>query len=191
MRPRSVCEERETMKMKTALVTLLVLAMAACGADPGSEPSAREADAAEVGTLQLSLTGVDAQLQQYWLRAARFDIQGTRYTDLQSVSEQVFSDTELDSPVIRTRLFYGSYTVSLSAEQDWYIERLTPNGAAERVAEVVLLSSPTQSVFVQQGQVSQVAFQFGVDGELIDFVGGDLEIGIGIVQAPAASGSGE
>jgi hypothetical protein len=177
------------MKTEMGLITLFALALGACAVDYRMDGDSVEEDASELGTMQLSLTGMDAQMQQYRLRAATFAIEGTRYTDFQAVSMTVSSDTELDSPTVRTRLFYGYYSVSLRPGE-WYIERLSPNGDAEPVAEVVLLSAPTQSISIQQGAVTQIAFQFGVDGELIDFVGGDLEIGIGIVRAPGTEGGG-
>lgn len=175
------------MKTAMGLTTLFALALGACAVDYQMDGSKVEDDASDLGTMQLSLTGVDAQMQLYRLRAASFGIQGTRYTDSQAVSMTVSSDTELDSPTLRTRLFYGYYSVSLLPD-DWYVERLTPSGGAERVAQAVLLSAPTQSIGIQPGLVTQVAFQFGVDGELIDFAGGDLEIGVGFVQPPDREG---
>lgn len=177
------------MKTEMGLIALFALALGACAVEYRMDESSVEEDGAELGTMQLSLTGMDAQMQQYRLRAASFDIQGTRYTDFQAVSMTVSSDTELDSPTVRTRLFYGYYSISLQPEA-WYIERIGSNGDAEQVAEAVLLSAPTQSISIQQGAVTQVAFQFGVDGELIDFLGGDLEIGVGIVQAPGSESGG-
>jgi hypothetical protein len=132
----------------------------------------------------LALRGVDADMQTYRLRDATFDVSGTRYTDFTSVATVMSSESDLESATLRSQLFYGSYLVSLRPES-WYLERITPDGA-ERVARAVLLSQPQQNVFVSQGQVSRVAFQFGVDGELIDFLGGEIEIEIGIQRAPDA-----
>jgi hypothetical protein len=173
-----------------SLVSLLTITTAlACNSQAGPQSSSETRKDEPVGMLQLSLTGVDSQMQQYRLRAATFDIQGTRYTDYQSVSTSVSSETDIDNPFVRARLFYGSYSVSLRPE-DWYMERITPDGA-QRVDQAVLLSTQSMSVYVQQGGVSQIGFQFGVDGELIDFLGGDLDIGISVQRAPnAQAGAG-
>ncbi len=168
--------------MRTYLLLIaLVLCLPGCGTDPGTESAASHE---EVGTLQLALRGVAPDMQVYRLRHATFGVQGVRYSDFQGVSSTLSSESDLENEVLRSRLFYGSYTVDLRPE-GWYLERLTPEGP-QRVARAVLLSSPQQGVFVQQGGVSRIAFQFGVDGELIDFQGGDLEIAIDIRQAPDA-----
>jgi hypothetical protein len=143
-------------------------------------------DTSDVGAIEVALTGVDADLQEYRLRSATFDINGTRYNDGQGVSLSVSSESDLDNPVLSTRLFYGYYGVTLFSG-DWYLERITAEGT-ERVDQAVLLSPATQYTFVNQGAASQVTFQFGVDGELIDFYGGDLEIGIGVQRAPGSGG---
>lgn len=169
---------------KIAIASLLCV-LVGCAAD------AAEGNDGETGTLALSLVGSDAGQQTYRLRAATFDIQGTRYYDYQSVSTSVSSESDPDGAFLRARLFPGSYSVSLRPGE-WYLERIGENGS-ERVQQAVLLSSATQSAYVQQGYVSQVAFQFGVDGELIDFIGSDLDIGITVQRAPdagASAGSG-
>jgi hypothetical protein len=140
------------------------------------------ADGDDVGTLQLSLTGTDSKNQQYRLREATFPIGGTRYDTNEYVNTSVSSEDDPDSPTLRARLIYGYYLISPPAV-GWYLERLTEAGA-ERVEHAILLSQAGQYAYVQQGTVSQVGFQFGVDGELIDFLGGDLEISIGIQNAP-------
>jgi hypothetical protein len=166
--------------MKTCSVLFAaVISLAGCA----QEVIANEAgDMSDVGAIEVALTGVDAELQEYRLRAATFDITGTRYTDGQDVSLSVSSESDLDNPVLTTRLFYGNYSVTLHSE-DWYLERITDDGA-ERVEQALLLSPAMQYATVYQGGVSRMTFQFGVDGELIDFYGGDLEIGIGVQRAP-------
>jgi hypothetical protein len=176
------------MNIRLCHVLALSFAVAACGYH-GEDTAA--ADDSEVGTLQLALTGVDAQMQRYRLRDATFDIQGTRYTDFQSVTDKVESESDPDGELLSARLFHGSYTVALQPLA-WYIERIAADGnGAERVEHVALLSSAQQSVGITAGAASRIAFQFGVDGELIDFLGGDLEIGISILNAPGTAGAGQ
>lgn len=170
------------MRLWTILISAFALALTACNYDTSTNVPGDTAET--VGTMQLLLTGVSSSMQEYRLRDATFDIQGTRYTDYQSVSTSVSSEAEPDAAVARARLFYGNYTVSLRAE-DWYLERVTPTGS-ERVAAAVLVSIQPQYVSIQQGAVSRVAFQFGVDGELVDFLGGELEIGIDVRELPDA-----
>lgn len=138
----------------------------------------------KVGTLQLSLTGTDSKNQQYRLREATFPISGTRYDTNQSVYTSVSSEDDPDSPTLSARLIYGYYYVSPPSD-GWYLERITENGP-ERVEHAVVLTTASQYAYVQQGATTQLAFQFGVDGELIDFIGGTLEISIGIQNAPDA-----
>lgn len=56
----------------------------------------------------------------------------------------------------------------------------------------MLLTSTCQSAYVYDQGVSTVNYRFGVDGELIEFRAGDLQIGISIEQpgegAPDAGG---
>jgi hypothetical protein len=168
------------MKYWSCFATVFVLLGTGCaGAMSDVDESSGGAD---IGTLQLSLTGTDSQNQQYRLRAATFPISGTRYDTYESVNTSASSEDDLDSPTLRTRLVYGYYYVSPPAA-GWYLERLT-EGGAERVERAILLSNQAQYVYVQQGVTAQVAFQFGVDGEAIDFFGGDLDIGIDIQNAP-------
>lgn len=173
--------------MKSWFCHVLALSFAVTACSGRAEQDAYSDDTA-VGSLQLALTGMDAQQQLYRLRGATFDIQGTRYTDYQPVLATVSSESDPDAELLSTRLFHGFYTVSLLAE-GWYIERVTEEGAI-RVEQVALLSSPSQSIGITAGAASRIAFQFGVDGELIDFIGGDLEIGISIQNPPGTAGAG-
>jgi hypothetical protein len=172
------------MKRCISLVVLAVLVFGtgACNQDARAAPQAGDSQA--VGSLQLALTGQDGRMQRYRLRSATFDIQGTRYTDYQSVSTSASSESDIDSASLRVRLFEGAYYVSLRPE-DWYLERMTEDGP-ERVAQAVLLTAQSQYAYITPGATAQVAFQFGVDGELIDFYGGNLQIDIAIENAPDA-----
>ena len=48
--------------------------------------------------------------------------------------------------------------------------------------QAVLLSSPNQYAYIYDGGTTGIAYRFGVDGELIDFRSGELQIGIEIEQ---------
>lgn len=174
------------MQARTMFAIGCLLTAAACGdvATEG-EPRVTEDD---VGTLQLSLTGVDADNQLYRLRAATLVVSGTSYHDGQAVYVELSSEDGLDDELLSARLMQGYYSVSLVSPPQWYIERITAEGT-ERVQQAVLLSQPTQYTVIQPGGVSQVGFQFGVDGDLIDFFGGRLDIGIGIQRAQPVAGA--
>jgi hypothetical protein len=179
-------QENVPMKQWSYLALVCVLVAAGCGEQASNEATNEEA--LEVGSLQMSLTGVDADSRQYRLRGATFDISGTRYNDFQSVHATLSSEGSADGPTLSTRLVYGYYSVALLPD-GWYLERITSEGA-ERVERALLLSSPAQNVSIQQGFVSQVGFQFGVDGDVIDFYSGGLDITIGIQHAPDAGAGG-
>jgi hypothetical protein len=173
------------------------LSLIACGQeadDPSESPR---------GSLTLALTAVDSGGVQYRLRNAEFQVTGypdgypyyppyvvdddggmsaggrggsggyPGYVDI-----TLSSETDPEAAVITKRLVPGSYNVFLS-NSDWYLERTTEDGT-ERVEQAVLLSSPYQYVYVYDGGVTQVNYRFGVDGELIDFRSGELQIGIEI-----------
>jgi hypothetical protein len=140
-----------------------------------------------VGSVQVALTGTDSRMQVYRLRQANFDIQGTRYTDFQSVYEVASTEDDLDAQSLTIDLVRGAYSVML--RPDWYLERVTDSGADP--IQAVLLSPASQSVFIERHATSRVAFQFGVDGDMVTFFGGELEIDIEIENAPDAGGGAE
>jgi hypothetical protein len=146
---------------------------------PTSEPTA---------TLQLALTGVDDQAQQYRLRNATFSIYGYAQTPpYPTVDTSVSSEDDLDHDFLSTRLLPGNYTITLQ-NPDWYLERIASDGTAERVAKSVLLSAQSQPFSLYEGGTTQVYFTFGAGGDLIDFRHGSLSIGI-TVQRPTDDGT--
>jgi hypothetical protein len=155
-----------------------------CDASPTQE--AGEADEApegietpELGGLSLALTSVDSQGRSYRLRDATFSIAQDYWYYDGGVPQTTVLSTEDDpnASQLKVRLVPGQYLVTLGG--DWYIERLSAGGA-ERVQQVVLLDSPTQYTYVSQDWNSELQYQFGVDGTLVDFRHGDLTIDIGI-----------
>jgi hypothetical protein len=133
----------------------------------------------ELGGLALALTSVDSQGRSYRLRNATFSISQDYWYYDGGVSTTTVLSTEDDpnATQLTVRLVPGEYRVTLGG--DWYIERLGAGGA-ERVQQVVLLQDATQYTYVNQNWTSELHYQFGVDGTLIDFRHGDLTIDIGI-----------
>jgi hypothetical protein len=133
----------------------------------------------ELGGLSLALTSVDSQGRPYCLRNATFTISQDYWYYDGGVPETTVLSTEDDPNAnqLTVRLVPGQYRVTLGG--DWYIERLSAGGA-ERVQQVVLLDDPSQFTYVSQNWNSELHYQFGVDGTLIDFRHGDLTIDIGI-----------
>jgi hypothetical protein len=171
------------MKLHTLAISTLMLAMSACTAAPAPDESN-----GPLASLELALTGSDAEANVYRLRNATFSIDGYSQVSGQGgygyVNTSISSEDSIDDVLLTTRLLPGSYSVGLVGS-DWYLERVTPNGAV-RVQEAVLLSAQSQYVWLSEGGVSQVYFQFGADGTLIDFRHGDLTIGISVERAPGA-----
>lgn len=187
---------------------LFALAFSALGcATDGDAPSSQSHDAVEsdeaTGTLQFKLTGVDSSGRSYRLRNARFEVvgwgdynylfpapglpvpDGAAVVDGGAVFPdftQLVLDTESDpdAPFLTTKVVPGNYTINMLGG-DWYIERLAERGW-QPVEQVVLLSPPSQFVYVWDGGTSFVTYAFGVDGELIDFRSGDIQVGIQIEQ---------
>jgi hypothetical protein len=176
--------------MRFAFWLSLALGVAACdGAEPTSatDPSEKQDS---LGELSLNLRGVDSSGRVYRLRNATFsvDLSWSQYSADGGpgtgadggFSTTVSSETNLDQAVISVRLIEGSYSVTLT-NSDWYIERNTAGGW-ERVSQTALLSPRTQYSWVGDEGVSSLSFRFGVDGQLIDFRSGVLNIGVEIEQ---------
>ena len=156
-------------------------------------------DAEKAGSLAVALTANDSHGELYRLRSANFNIQG--YPDYyyagtggSAGSSGYYYDTwsseeNLDSPTITHKVVPGYYYVSFDTGSGWYLEHLT-SGGAERVDQAVLLSSPSQSTYVYDQGDSTVSYTFGVDGQLIDFRNGNLNIGIQIEHPGEDHGAG-
>ena len=154
------------------------------------------------GSLTLALTGSDSAGIEYRLRNSRIEVSG--YPDGYPIYPPIFdedggvaggsggvggvpgyyyamfsTEDDLDRTEISLRLVPGYYSVILSS-WDWYLERTNEEGEWERVEQAVLLTPYYQSAYVWDGGVSRLNFRFGVDGELIDFRSGELQIGIEI-----------
>jgi hypothetical protein len=137
----------------------------------------------------LELLGADRAGHPYRLRNATFQIYNY-YTsfpvdDGGDSNRTVSSDADPDATTIKTRLLPGSYSVTLQ-NTDWFLEKITPTGG-ERVAKSVLLSPASQYAYIYDRSTTEVDFAFGVDGTLIDFRHGDLNIGI-TVEHPDEDG---
>lgn len=171
--------------MKALNLVFLGVALAACSGGPNGTPQEKQGRAEpQLGELSLSLIGSDRAGQSYRLRNANFDIDLYYLTvptedDAGALTHQVVSsDTNPDADSIRTRLLPGTYSVRLD-NRDWFLEKVGTNGN-ERVAESVLLSEPQQYAYIYDRGSTEVTFRFGVDGKLIDFRHGNLNIDIAI-----------
>ena len=168
---------------RLTLCMLVLLGVVGCASDGGPhEDTETKPSESEIGNLSLSLTGTDSQGRVYRLRNAEFVVSsgpywgewpGVSYDGGTPFSTVVSTESDPDADTIRLRLVPGEYTVRLQGT--WYVERLTPDGA-ERVQRVVLLSEPYQYAYVYHNSAFRVAFRFGIDGDLIDFRHGDLQI---------------
>jgi hypothetical protein len=176
------------------------------------ERFAQGTDEEKSGELSVALVGTDRSGQQYRLRNATFEIYGYgEYSDTGAAAQAgspnlgegggfngygdyyhvVSSDDEPNASVITEKLVPGSYYVTLYSGT-WYLERLTSSGP-ERVQQAVLLSEPTQYAYVRDGGTSSLYYTFGVDGQLIDFRSGELNININIEhpgEQPSGGGYG-
>ncbi|MGC4093791.1 MAG: hypothetical protein QM756_38990 [Polyangiaceae bacterium] len=155
--------------------------------------SGPDQDQGKSGSLSLALTATDSQGELYRLRSATFNING--YPDFYFASsggeggsssssssfysETVSTESQPNQPVITRRVVPGYYYVTFDTWQPWYIEHVTADGA-ERVSQSVLLSAPTQWAYVYDRGNSSVFYQFGVNGNVLDFRHGDLSIRIGV-----------
>lgn len=152
------------------------------------------------GKIQLNLLGTDSRGAQYRLRDATFAIQGYPEYPMSGIAggmgmgapyyTEVSSETDLASATITQRVLPGFYSVLLTSNE-WYLEHLTPGGP-ERVEQAVLLEA-SQYGYVYDGSTTTFTYRFGVDGELIDFRSGNVEINIEIERPedpPGGGGSG-
>lgn len=168
------------------LLPLMLLAGFGCSSGGAKTETG---DDGQNGTLALLLSAEDAQGESYRLRNAEFAINGYSYVTGQYISTSVSSETDPELPVVKARLLEGYYDVSF-IDSGWYMEHLTPAGP-EPVEKSTLLGAASVSTYIYRGTVSPVSFAFGVNGELVDFLGGQLEIGITVEQPPfGAGGSG-
>jgi len=153
-----------------------------------SEAQPPVSDAEASGKLAVNLTARDDSGQQYRLRNANFVIDGYSYVtgDYVPVNLTVSSETAPDSPTITTKLLQGYYYVNF-VNEGWYFEKLTPEGP-QLVEQAIFLGPNEQYTYVYPQFTTQVSFRFGIDGELIDFFGGDLEIGVTVEKPPTGAG---
>lgn len=173
------------MKRHAYLLLAVGLGLTACttpAASTPSEPPTQQPE--ELGTVSFTLTGAGSDGVQYRLRNADFRLVG--YADsydsdggTSTQSQEVIStESDPDAAVITRRVIPGSYYVSLLGNR-WYLEKVTADGA-ERVEQAILLSERNQYAYVWNGSTTEIVYRFGVDGTLIDFRNGDINIGIEI-----------
>ena len=179
---------------RRVLMGCLALAFVGCAESSEVDPDT------PIGSLTLMLRGTDSSGVTYWLRNAQFEVYGwpeyypwpqpgggddagvaagaggsgsMGYYHAQFSSEDYPEDT-----LVTMRLVPGQYYVTLT-NGDWYLER-GQGDERERVEQVVLLTPQSQYAYVYDQGVSYIGYRFGVDGELIDFRSGELQVGIEI-----------
>ena len=161
----------------------LLAGVVSCAGETGEAPAEDEV----TGQLAVNLIGTDSQGRLYRLRDANFDVIGQYFYDqptppLEQRQFTLSTETEPDAEFLDRRVLAGQYLVTL--RNGWFMERLSDDGF-ERVEKVVLLASNTQYAYVYPNSESEVTYRFGVDGDLIDFRGGDLRIRIEIEENDA------
>jgi hypothetical protein len=168
------------------LAMMMVVASAGCGEETepstGNEtPELPDQDHVEPSGIALELVAIDSQGRSYRLRNADFIIQPYYYYYYGdggvSAPQTVSTEANPSASRIEVRLLPGQYMVTLAG--DWYLERLVGT-AVERVQKVVLLSERTQYAYIADRSFVSLDFRFGVDGDLIDFRYGNLNIDISI-----------
>lgn len=169
------------------LVSMVLLATFGCSAD-GAQGTGPDSDG-PTGNLALNLSAQDSAGETYRLRNAEFQISGYSYATGQEIytNTTVSSETDPERPVITTRLLEGYYGVAFNSALPWFMEHVTPAGT-EPVAKAIFLGPASASAYVYPHSTSTVSFRFGINGELVDFYGGDLEIGITVEGPPVSAG---
>jgi hypothetical protein len=135
------------------------------------------------------LRSVDSRGRSYRLRNATFAVDSNYWWydgGAPPPSTVLSSEDDPDADRLSVRLVPGEYRVTLGG--DWYIERLADNGP-ERVQQVALLTDATQYAYISDQWYYDLEYRFGVDGTLLDFRHGDLNIDIGI-QLPGEPSPG-
>ncbi len=166
------------------MLSFVLLAALGCSSEGAKTETG---DEGQNGTLALMLSATDAQGESYRLRNAEFAVSGYSWATGQYTSTTVSSETDPELPVVRARLVEGYYDVSFIDTEAWYFEHLTPAGA-EPVEKSTLLGAGSQSLYIYRGSTTPISFAFGVNGELVDFLGGQLEIGVTVEQPPFSAG---
>lgn len=198
-------------QISSKLAVLAVWAVTSCAESSGVEEVAE--NAAE-GSLTLGLTGLSPSGSSYRLRDAIFQISGCADSidgggyypypypayagtggTLPVAGEggggascstfELSSEDDLDAPSVSKRVLPGYYTIVLL--DGWHLERASTGGWAD-VDRALLLSPKVQQQYVWDQGAAYVNYSFGVDGDLIDFRHGDINIGIS-VQTPGEVGS--
>lgn len=161
---------------------VMMMALGTSCVDDVKEPTEDQPgdEQASIGGVSLSLVATDSQGRTYRLRNATFTILPYYYywaTDGGAEVQTLSTESNPTASRLSVRLLPGQYLVSLGG--DWYVERTTESGV-ERVQKVVLLSQAEQYTYVSEGRYTDLEFRFGVDGDLIDFLHGDLNVNVAI-----------
>ncbi len=125
----------------------------------------------QMGTVQLSLTGLGSSGVEYRLRHATFDISGA--------SEVSFSSEDyLTTPTVQLGLRTGAYAIELA--RGWVLERTTAAGI--QAVESTLVSSNPVAFNIENRKTSAVSFRFQTADGVVNVGQGTLEVSIEVVE---------
>src|SRR5262249_49238449 len=137
-----------------------VLAVPACGSSHD-----RGEQAASVGTVSLSLTGVGNSGTQYRLTGATFVVSGPKAVTLSS-------DTDLSGASIKSELPAGNYLIKLN--KGWLLQQ-DNMGVLAPVNAVLTSANPAGFTITDQG-VTTVPFLFKAGPDVVQLGDGTLNV---------------
>ena len=153
--------------MKFLSITASVLVASALSGCSGGD------EAAQVGTMRMALSATTASNVTYRLRDAVFDIAGPQNL---SVSSESYNPKD---QFITFDLHAGDYDVELTT--GWFMEYSTDK-KAWFVVDAALTSDNPADVAIVTDTSANVIYKFQVDGSLITFGDGKLNIGMEVEE---------
>lgn len=149
-----------------AVTTMLAIGLtaAACGESETPAPTS------EMGTVQMALTAVGSDGDEYRLRNATIHVNGP------TTAEVDIDEAYGDSEVFAATVDVGEYTITL--EDGWTLQRRHGDDYEDVTAE--LLSPNPTPVEVHRDTTSAVAIIFETVDAEIEFATGDLEVFVGV-----------
>ncbi|HMA91259.1 MAG TPA: LamG-like jellyroll fold domain-containing protein [Polyangiaceae bacterium] len=134
--------------------------------------------AAQLGALQLALTGSSTSGLSYRLRDGVFQITGASTATLTT-------EADPNAATLTVDLTAGSYLIDL--QSGWRLERKLPDGTYEVVESVLVSTNPTGFTVVDQ-QTTNVRFRFTAGDEAVELGFGRLVLGIDVDDQPMGTG---
>jgi len=153
------------LRNSATAIILSAISLGALGACSDSE--------SDVGSARMALRATSAQNIQYRLRDAVFEITGPETKTLSSESynrNAAFISVDLHAGDYDIELMPGSWMEYSHDNQDWFL------------IEHTLVSDNPVSTSVVTGESTDVIYRFSVDGNLITFGDGEVNIGIEVEE---------